>query len=156
MSTKFSFRGIPSVDEASSRFGYRVYLPCGLPLSKMLYTRLGLPHGSVSSSSVLQSFDVTNVVKDVNSLKLRFQSAVQYAECQSKAHTQYRVPPKCPPVEQKGECHVNFIRKVILLQMCVSRSFAPVRLEDLKTRFSEFLWWTLILLGFLPEACFRI
>lgn len=57
------------------------------------------------------SFDVTNVVKDVNSLKLRFQSAVQYAECQSKAHTQYSVPPECPPVEQKGECHVNFIRK---------------------------------------------
>ncbi|XP_031231470.1 beta-mannosidase isoform X1 [Mastomys coucha] len=57
------------------------------------------------------SFDVTNVVKDVNSLKLRFQSAVHYAERQSKAHARYPVPPECPPVEQKGECHVNFIRK---------------------------------------------
>lgn len=67
--------------------------------------------GKTDNMFTRYSFDVTNVVKDVNSLKLRFQSAVQYAECQSKAHTQYRVPPACPPVEQKGECHVNFIRK---------------------------------------------
>ncbi|XP_075837393.1 beta-mannosidase [Microtus pennsylvanicus] len=57
------------------------------------------------------SFDITGVVRDVNSLQLRFQSAVQYAERQSKAHTNYSVPPNCPPKEQKGECHVNFIRK---------------------------------------------
>lgn len=67
--------------------------------------------GKTDNMFTRYSFDVTNVVKEVNSLKLRFQSAVQYAECQSKAHTQYRVPPECPPVEQKGECHVNFIRK---------------------------------------------
>ncbi|XP_051021441.1 beta-mannosidase [Acomys russatus] len=57
------------------------------------------------------SFDVSNVVKDVNSLTLKFQSAVRYAELQSKAHTRYSVPPDCPPMVQKGECHVNFIRK---------------------------------------------
>ncbi|XP_028713225.1 beta-mannosidase isoform X1 [Peromyscus leucopus] len=57
------------------------------------------------------SFDVTGVVRDTNSLKLRFQSAVQYAALQSKAHTRYSVPPNCPPKEQNGECHVNFIRK---------------------------------------------
>ncbi|GAB1288145.1 Beta-mannosidase [Apodemus speciosus] len=57
------------------------------------------------------SFDITNVVKDVSSLKLRFQSAVLYAAQQSRAHTRYPVPPECPPAEQKGECHVNFIRK---------------------------------------------
>ncbi|XP_038167882.1 beta-mannosidase isoform X1 [Arvicola amphibius] len=57
------------------------------------------------------SFDITGVVRDVNSLQLRFQSAVQYAERQSKAHANYSVPPNCPPQEQKGECHVNFIRK---------------------------------------------
>ncbi|XP_050011677.1 beta-mannosidase isoform X3 [Alexandromys fortis] len=57
------------------------------------------------------SFDITGVVRDVNSLQLRFQSAVQYAERQSKAHANYSVPPNCPPKEQKGECHVNFIRK---------------------------------------------
>lgn len=139
MSAKFSLRAIPSVNETSSRFGYRVYLSGSLALSKMLYTRLGLPHGSVSSSSLLQSFDITNVVKDMNSLKLRFQSAVQYAECQSKAHTSYPVPPECPPVEQKGECHVNFIRKVSSFKG-MGCSFVAVRLEDMKTRFSEFLW----------------
>ncbi|CAH6789038.1 Manba [Phodopus roborovskii] len=57
------------------------------------------------------SFDITDLVRDANSLKLRFQSAVQYAELQNKAHTRYPVPPACPPKEQKGECHVNFIRK---------------------------------------------
>ncbi|XP_035307478.1 beta-mannosidase isoform X4 [Cricetulus griseus] len=57
------------------------------------------------------SFDITKVVRDTNSLELRFQSAVQYAKLQSKAHTSYPVPPACPPKEQKGECHVNFIRK---------------------------------------------
>ncbi|KAL1772180.1 beta-mannosidase isoform X1 [Sigmodon hispidus] len=57
------------------------------------------------------SFDITNVVRDTNSLKVQFQSAVQYAELQSQAHTSYRVPPECPVPEQNGECHVNFIRK---------------------------------------------
>lgn len=57
------------------------------------------------------SFDITSVVSNVNSLQLCFQSAVQYAERQSKAHANYSVPPNCPPQEQKGECHVNFIRK---------------------------------------------
>lgn len=57
------------------------------------------------------SFDITDVVRDMNSIELRFQSAVSYATQQSKAYTSRRVPPNCPPVVQKGECHVNFIRK---------------------------------------------
>ncbi|XP_006893154.1 PREDICTED: beta-mannosidase [Elephantulus edwardii] len=57
------------------------------------------------------SFDITSVVRDVNVLELRFLSAVLYAARQSKAHTAYPVPPDCPPLVQKGECHVNFIRK---------------------------------------------
>ncbi|XP_037686281.1 beta-mannosidase isoform X2 [Choloepus didactylus] len=57
------------------------------------------------------SFDITSVVRNVNYIELRFQSAVLYAAQQSKAHTRYQVPPNCPPLEQKGECHVNFIRK---------------------------------------------
>ncbi|ERE89663.1 beta-mannosidase precursor [Cricetulus griseus] len=63
------------------------------------------------------SFDITKVVRDTNSLELRFQSAVQYAKLQSKAHTSYPVPPACPPKEQKGECHVNFIRKEIAVEL---------------------------------------
>nr|XP_020014177.1 beta-mannosidase isoform X2 [Castor canadensis] len=57
------------------------------------------------------SFDITSIIRDVNSIELHFQSAVSYAAQQSKAHTRYEVPPNCPPPVQKGECHVNFIRK---------------------------------------------
>ncbi|XP_007951844.1 beta-mannosidase [Orycteropus afer afer] len=57
------------------------------------------------------SFDITNVIRDMNSIELHFQSAVLYAAQQSQAHTAYQVPPNCPPLVQKGECHVNFIRK---------------------------------------------
>ncbi|XP_029416092.1 beta-mannosidase isoform X2 [Nannospalax galili] len=57
------------------------------------------------------SFDITDVVRDMNSVELHFQSAVLYAAQQSQAHTRYPVPPACPPPVQKGECHVNFIRK---------------------------------------------
>ncbi|XP_047010242.2 beta-mannosidase isoform X2 [Ictalurus punctatus] len=38
-------------------------------------------------------------------------SAVTYAAERSQAHASYKVPPECPPAVQKGECHVNFIRK---------------------------------------------
>uniref|UniRef100_A0A669F7X4 Beta-mannosidase n=1 Tax=Oreochromis niloticus TaxID=8128 RepID=A0A669F7X4_ORENI len=38
-------------------------------------------------------------------------SPILYASEQRKAHTSYVVPPECPPGVQKGECHVNFIRK---------------------------------------------
>ncbi|KAM4834229.1 beta-mannosidase [Thomomys bottae] len=57
------------------------------------------------------SFDISNIVTDMNSIELRFQSAVEYAKQQSRSHTGYRVPPECPPSVQKGECHVNFVRK---------------------------------------------
>lgn len=56
-------------------------------------------------------FDITRVVRDVNTLELRFQSAVLYAAQRSQAHPGYQVPPMCPPSVQNGECHVNFIRK---------------------------------------------
>ncbi|XP_059520315.1 beta-mannosidase isoform X1 [Myotis daubentonii] len=57
------------------------------------------------------NFDVTHVVKALNSLELRFQSPVLFAAQQSRDHALYDVPPDCPPSVQKGECHVNFIRK---------------------------------------------
>uniref|UniRef100_A0A3Q1J3Y4 Beta-mannosidase n=1 Tax=Anabas testudineus TaxID=64144 RepID=A0A3Q1J3Y4_ANATE len=53
-----------------------------------------------------------NMLKDGdNVLKVSFLSPVLYAAEQRKAHSAYRVPPECPPDVQKGECHVNFIRK---------------------------------------------
>nr|KAF6501261.1 mannosidase beta [Molossus molossus] len=57
------------------------------------------------------TFDITHVVKALNSIEVRFQSPVSYAAQQSRAHTLYQVPPNCPPSVQEGECHVNFIRK---------------------------------------------
>ncbi|XP_005406305.1 PREDICTED: beta-mannosidase [Chinchilla lanigera] len=57
------------------------------------------------------SFDITSMARDVSSLELRFQSAVLYAAQESRAHTGLPVPPDCPPPQQHGECHVNFIRK---------------------------------------------
>ncbi|XP_033869509.2 beta-mannosidase isoform X1 [Acipenser ruthenus] len=57
------------------------------------------------------SFDVTRLVKDSNVIQVDFTSAITYAAEQRAAHVSYMVPPECPPPVQKGECHVNFIRK---------------------------------------------
>uniref|UniRef100_A0A4X2JVA0 beta-mannosidase n=1 Tax=Vombatus ursinus TaxID=29139 RepID=A0A4X2JVA0_VOMUR len=57
------------------------------------------------------TFDITKEIRELNTIKLLFQSAVSYAAQQSKAHAEYRIPPECPDPVQKGECHVNFIRK---------------------------------------------
>lgn len=46
-----------------------------------------------------------------NVVKVNLLSPVVYASERSRAHSSYRVPPDCPPPVQKGECHVNFIRK---------------------------------------------
>ncbi|XP_070804532.1 beta-mannosidase [Pituophis catenifer annectens] len=56
-------------------------------------------------------FDVTDVIKEINTIQVHFLSAILYAAQQSKIHQAYKVPPECPPPVQKGECHVNFIRK---------------------------------------------
>ncbi|XP_070973400.1 beta-mannosidase-like isoform X2 [Oncorhynchus clarkii lewisi] len=46
-----------------------------------------------------------------NVVKVSLLSPVLYASERSQAHSSYSVPPDCPPPVQKGECHVNFIRK---------------------------------------------
>ncbi|XP_049452051.1 beta-mannosidase [Epinephelus fuscoguttatus] len=57
-------------------------------------------------------FSVRDSLQDRdNVLKVSFMSPVVYASERRKAHSAYRVPPECPPDVQKGECHVNFIRK---------------------------------------------
>lgn len=61
----------------------------------------------------VKDFPVTDLLKDgENLLKVHILSPVLYAAERRKAHSAYRVPPECPPDVQKGECHVNFIRKV--------------------------------------------
>ncbi|NXH28316.1 MANBA mannosidase, partial [Myiagra hebetior] len=57
------------------------------------------------------SFDITSVIQEVNFVEVRFLSAVSYAAEQSRCHKAHGIPPACPPPVQKGECHVNFIRK---------------------------------------------
>jgi len=75
-----------------------------------------LKKGFIINKSIifcLQDFEVTGLLKDQeNILQVWIMSAVTYASQKSHAHTEYRVPPDCPPPVQKGECHVNFIRKV--------------------------------------------
>lgn len=60
-----------------------------------------------------QDFEVAGLLKDMNVLQVWLKSAVTYAAERSRAHSSYKVPPECPPAVQKGECHVNFIRKVL-------------------------------------------
>lgn len=61
----------------------------------------------------VQEFPVRDLLKDgENVLNVSFLSPVLYASERRKAHSAYRVPPECPPDVQKGQCHVNFIRKV--------------------------------------------
>uniref|UniRef100_A0A8C5IH62 Beta-mannosidase n=2 Tax=Junco hyemalis TaxID=40217 RepID=A0A8C5IH62_JUNHY len=57
------------------------------------------------------SFDISSVIQEVNCVEVRFLSAVSYAAEQSRCHKGHSIPPACPPPVQKGECHVNFIRK---------------------------------------------
>ncbi|XP_037098092.1 beta-mannosidase [Syngnathus acus] len=46
-----------------------------------------------------------------NTLTVHILSSVVFAAQKRNAHTAYSVPPECPPDVQKGQCHVNFIRK---------------------------------------------
>ncbi|XP_055970074.1 beta-mannosidase [Sorex fumeus] len=66
--------------------------------------------GKTDNMFVRYSFDVSGVVRAENWLEVRLQSPVRYAAQQSAAYPG-PVPPACPPPVQKGECHVNFIRK---------------------------------------------
>nr|XP_020459774.1 beta-mannosidase isoform X2 [Monopterus albus] len=57
-------------------------------------------------------FSVGDLLTDGdNILKVSLSSPVLYASERRKAHSAYKVPPECPPDVQRGECHVNFIRK---------------------------------------------
>ncbi|XP_012510827.1 PREDICTED: beta-mannosidase [Propithecus coquereli] len=77
-------------------------------VSKVLFNEVTI--GKTDNMFNRYSFDVTDVVRDVNSVELRFQSAVTYAAQQSRALGR-RLPPDCPPPAQRGECHANLVRK---------------------------------------------
>ncbi|XP_026879426.2 beta-mannosidase [Electrophorus electricus] len=71
----------------------------------------GVIIGNTDNMFLRYDFEVTGLLKDVNFLEVWLMSAVTYASMRHQAHTAYKVPPECPPATQKGECHVNFIRK---------------------------------------------
>lgn len=79
---------------------------------------------SIMSLVLPQDFQVTELLRDgvdgVNVLNVSFLSPVVYASERRKAHGSASIPPECPPDVQKGECHVNFIRKVsVSTAVCV-------------------------------------
>lgn len=81
-----------------------------------LYT-LHMLRSDLCGVSSEQDFPVSELLRDGdNLLRVDFVSPVLYASERQRAHSAYRVPPECPPDVQKGECHVNFIRKVSVCQ----------------------------------------
>eukprot|EP01118_Nematostelium_gracile_P012200 TRINITY_DN4427_c0_g1_i1.p1 TRINITY_DN4427_c0_g1~~TRINITY_DN4427_c0_g1_i1.p1 ORF type:complete len:481 (-),score=120.60 TRINITY_DN4427_c0_g1_i1:1153-2595(-) len=59
-------------------------------------------------------FDITNTVSGSNMIQVGFTSAINYAKQTADNYTQappQGIPPNCPADVQRGECHVNFIRK---------------------------------------------
>uniref|UniRef100_A0A3B4X821 Beta-mannosidase n=1 Tax=Seriola lalandi dorsalis TaxID=1841481 RepID=A0A3B4X821_SERLL len=72
----------------------------------------GVAVGNTDNMFRRYDFSVRDLLKDGdNVLRVRLLSPVLYASERREAHSAYRVPPECPPDVQKGECHVNFIRK---------------------------------------------
>ncbi|XP_008397068.1 beta-mannosidase [Poecilia reticulata] len=72
----------------------------------------GIVLGKTDNMFRRYDFSVRDLLKDgENVLEVAFLSPVLYAAERRDAHSSYAVPPECPPDVQKGECHVNFIRK---------------------------------------------
>ncbi|XP_032366946.1 beta-mannosidase [Etheostoma spectabile] len=72
----------------------------------------GMVVGETDNMFRRYDFPVGDLLKDGdNVLNVSLVSPVVYASERRNAHSAYRVPPECPPHVQKGECHVNFIRK---------------------------------------------
>lgn len=59
-------------------------------------------------------FDIKDILMEgENTIEVAFDSAVDYAlQKNLEQQKNYVIPPTCPPPIQKGECHVNFIRKI--------------------------------------------
>ncbi|XP_077996660.1 beta-mannosidase-like [Glandiceps talaboti] len=68
--------------------------------------------GKTTNMFVKYVMDIKSAIKErENTISVAFQSALQYANQTNTAHSEYEVPPSCPPPVQHGECHPNFIRK---------------------------------------------
>ncbi|KAJ8281102.1 hypothetical protein GJAV_G00063540 [Gymnothorax javanicus] len=72
----------------------------------------GVTLGKTDNMFRQYDFDLQRLLKEQgNLLMVNLSSAVTYAAEKRQAHSAYPVPPECPPPVQKGECHVNFVRK---------------------------------------------
>lgn len=71
----------------------------------------GITLGKTDNMFQRYDFSVKGILKDKdNVLDVSLVSPVHYA-AERRRQSSYRVPPECPPEVQKGQCHVNFIRK---------------------------------------------
>lgn len=71
----------------------------------------GVLVGSSDNQFVGYVFDITGLLQEgENTIKVEFQSAVDYAQRAFDSHP-YLIPPTCPPADYHPECHANFIRK---------------------------------------------
>ncbi|GFU32736.1 beta-mannosidase [Nephila pilipes] len=69
--------------------------------------------GGSKNMFVRYLFDVKSTLQFNNDIQISFTSAVKYAKIHHEIQVMnYVIPPTCPPPEQKGECHVNYIRKM--------------------------------------------
>ncbi|XP_069671590.1 beta-mannosidase-like isoform X2 [Periplaneta americana] len=70
--------------------------------------------GDCGNMFVRYSFPIKSVIQSgENHLEVRFQSAITAAQARSEEQAKnYVVPPNCVPKEYRGECHVNFLRKM--------------------------------------------
>uniref|UniRef100_A0A8L8KE38 beta-mannosidase n=1 Tax=Heligmosomoides polygyrus TaxID=6339 RepID=A0A8L8KE38_HELPZ len=69
----------------------------------------GVPVLNTSNQFVEYFVNIDGLLRDSNTVEVRFTSPVRYAK-EKSAHG-HRVPPTCPPKTYHGECHPNFIRK---------------------------------------------
>lgn len=69
--------------------------------------------GASENMFVRYLFDVKPILQFNNDIRISFKSAVKYAKSLHEIQVlNYMIPPTCPPPVQKGECHVNYIRKM--------------------------------------------
>ncbi|XP_053317515.1 beta-mannosidase isoform X2 [Spea bombifrons] len=94
----------------SSRLWKKVVLVCeGIDTVSSVFLN-NVSVGETNNMFNRYSFDITKQIMEKNYIEIRFRSAVGWAKERSANHS-YIIPPECPPDVQKGECHVNFIRK---------------------------------------------
>lgn len=67
--------------------------------------------GTVDNMFIRYRFNVKNILRQgLNHLEVEIMSPIKEAKLRANNYTS--TPPNCPPEMNKGECHVNFLRKM--------------------------------------------